>query len=59
LKAAVKAMLRDAMAANSNYTPTDKLKVIDRALKLAAIAAKMDDAGYGSGFKDDGDGDDP
>lgn len=32
------------------YTLTDVMKVIDRKLKLAAIEAKVDDSGYGSGF---------
>ena len=32
------------------YSLTDVMKVVDRKLKLAAIEAKVDDAGYGSGF---------
>lgn len=34
------------------YSLTDKCKIFDRALKLAAIEAKMEDAGFGSGFSD-------
>lgn len=34
------------------YSLTDKVKVIDRGLKMAAINAKLDDPGYGSGFSD-------
>ena len=32
------------------YSLTVVMKVIDRKLKLAAIEAKVDDAGYGAGF---------
>lgn len=37
------------------FTLTDVMKVIDRKLKLEAIRAKFDDAGYGSGFTPKGD----
>lgn len=36
------------------YTLTDVMKIIDRKLKLEAIRAKFDDAGYGSGFTPQG-----
>lgn len=54
LKTAVEAMVKAAIA-DPTATLTDKCKAIDRGLKLAAIEAKMDDSGYGSGFGDDGD----
>lgn len=52
LKDAVAKLLKDVMADGSNATLTDKCRVVDRALKLAAIEAKMDDPGFGSGFSD-------
>jgi hypothetical protein len=53
LKSAVSKMLKDVMAEGTTATLSDKCKVVDRALKLAAIEAKMDDPGYGTGFSDD------
>ena len=53
LEKAISAMLKEAMAAGSEYSVTDKVKIIDRALKLEAIKQKMDDANFGSGFTDD------
>ncbi len=35
------------------YSLTEKMKVVDRALKLEAIKMKADDSGYGSGFGDE------
>jgi hypothetical protein len=32
---------------------TDRMRVIDRCLKLETIKAKMEGEGYGSGFSDD------
>lgn len=55
LKKAIKKLLKDVMSDKAEgHAPTvkDKLMVIDRALKLAAIEAKFDDEGYGTGFKD-------
>ena len=49
LEKAVSTMLRDVMK-DPNATITDKMKVIDRALKLEAIKQKMTDDGYGTGF---------
>ena len=49
LKRAVSKLLKETMDA-PKATLSDKCKAIDRALKLAAIEAKMDDSGYGSGF---------
>lgn len=53
LKKAVSKMLTDVMKEGTTATLSDKCKVVDRALKLAAIEAKMDDPGYGTGFSDD------
>lgn len=33
------------------FSLTDKMKVIDRALKLEALKLSVDDSGYGSGFE--------
>lgn len=50
LKKAVSQLLKDTMA-SSTATHTDKCRVIDRALKLAAIEAKFEDGqGFGAGF---------
>jgi hypothetical protein len=42
-------------ARNGDPAPslTDKMKVYDRVLKLAAIKAKLNDNEFGSGFADD------
>lgn len=53
LEKAISDMLKEAMKAGSDYSVTDKMKVIDRALKLEQIKQKMDDATFGSGFNDD------
>lgn len=53
LEKAISAMLKEAMAPGSDYSVTDKMKVIDRSLKLEQIKQKMDDATFGSGFTDD------
>ena len=37
---------------------TEKMKVVDRALKLEALKAKVSDDEYGSGFFDHDEGDD-
>ena len=52
LEKAVAKMLKQVMA-DDTATITDKMKVIDRALKLEAIKQKMQDDGYGSGFFND------
>lgn len=65
LKKAIDKMVKEVMSGEKDdngkplYSLTDKCKVVDRALKLAAIEAKADDAGYGAGFgADDKDEDD-
>lgn len=49
LKDAVAKLLKETMD-SATATLTDKCRVIDRALKLQAIEAKMDDPGFGTGF---------
>ena len=49
LEKAINKMLTQIMA-DPEATITDKMKVVDRALKLEALKMKDDDAGWGSGF---------
>ena len=56
LKKFINKLMTDAMN-DQEASLTDKVKVIDRALKLAAIEAKFDDGGYGTGFNNDDNGD--
>jgi hypothetical protein len=49
LETAIGKLLKEVMA-SAEATITDKMKVIDRALKLEAIKQKMQDDGYGAGF---------
>jgi hypothetical protein len=49
LEKAIGKLLKEVMA-STEATITDKMKVIDRALKLEAIKQKMGDDTYGSGF---------
>lgn len=49
LEVAIAQLLRDVMS-DSTATITDKVKVIDRSLKLEALKAKMSDDEWGSGF---------
>ena len=52
LEKSIAKLLKEVMA-SAGATITDKMKVIDRALKLEAIKQKMQDDGYGSGFFND------
>lgn len=54
LENAIKKLLKEVMSEKKENTATitDKMKVIDRALKLEAIRNKMGDGEYGSGFFD-------
>jgi hypothetical protein len=52
LERAIRKLLKEVMT-STDATITDKMKVIDRALKLEAIKQKMTDDGYGSGFFND------
>jgi hypothetical protein len=49
--------LRNAKRKNTDgsyvMSLTDRMKIIDRALKMEGIKAKVTDDTYGSGFKDD------
>lgn len=57
LKKAIAKLLKDTMV-DPQATLTDKMKVIDRALKLSAIEAKLGDDGYGAGFTTEQEGED-
>lgn len=54
LEDAINTMLVD-MKTNEEWTLTDKMKILDRALKLEAIKLKIADEGWGSGLLDDND----
>ena len=43
------------MKINEEWTLTDKMKILDRALKLEAIKLKIADEGWGAGLLDDND----
>ena len=47
--------LMSEVMADSTATLTDKMKVVDRALKLEALKMKDSDEGWGSGFMVDED----
>jgi hypothetical protein len=49
LEVAIAQLLRDVMS-DPTATITDKVKVLDRSLKLEALKAKMSDDEWGSGF---------
>lgn len=57
LEKAISDLLRTTMA-DSTATLTDKTKILDRALKLEALKAKMDQDEWGSGFFGGDDDDD-
>ena len=57
LEAAISKMLQEVMS-DSTASFTDKTKVIDRALKLEALKAKLSDDEWGSGFLTGDDDDD-
>lgn len=54
LEKMMSALLKEATAKDADGKPvmslTDKMKVIDRCLKLEMIKSKLQDEGYGSGF---------
>lgn len=43
-------MTKPKAGEEAKYSLTDKMRVLDRSLKLEAIKQKMTDEGYGSGF---------
>ena len=59
IEVALRKMLKDVMSGKGKgddgmpYTLTDKMKVADRLLKLAAVKAKMEDDDWGKGFQED------
>lgn len=53
LEKAIKDMLKEVTKKGADITLKDKLSVIDRALKLEAIRAKLDDQDWGAGLTDD------
>jgi hypothetical protein len=57
LEKAINKLMAQIMA-DPEATITDKMKVIDRALKLEALKMKDDDAGWGTGFFTGNDDDD-
>ena len=56
LEKAIKKLLKDVTSASSGASLTDKMRVIDRALKLEQLKQRMTDDGFGSGFHDDEEG---
>lgn len=54
LEKATRKLLREVMK-DPEASLTDKTKVMDRALKLAAIKAKLQEDDWGKGFQDDPD----
>ena len=54
LEKAIDKLMKEVMN-SAEASLTDKMKVIDRALKLEALKAKLTDSGFGSGFHDDED----
>jgi hypothetical protein len=51
------ANLLEITMTDSEASLTDKMKVIDRSLKLEALKLKVSDDAWGSGFTDDDDDD--
>lgn len=60
LEKAIQGLLTEVMSKTNaeKYSLTDRMKVIDRALKLEAIRLKADDSGYGGAFGADAPDDD-
>jgi hypothetical protein len=56
LEKAISDLLKSTMA-DPTATLTDKTKILDRALKLEQLKAKISDDEYGTGFFDHDDGD--
>ena len=54
LEKAISQMLKDVMA-DPTTSITDRMKVIDRSIKLEALKAKISDDEWGSGFMSDED----
>jgi len=56
LEKAIATLLTTTMN-DAEATLTDKMKIIDRSLKLEALKMKLQDDAWGSGFMDDEDDD--
>jgi hypothetical protein len=56
LEKAIADLLTNTMN-DAEATLTDKMKIIDRSLKLEALKMKLQDDAWGSGFMDDEDDD--
>lgn len=52
LEKAIKRLLKEVMS-SPDASITDKMKVIDRSIKLEQLKQRMTDDGFGSGFHDD------
>jgi hypothetical protein len=52
LEKSISKLLKQVMT-DKEATLTDKMKVIDRALKLEQVKQKFDDASFGLGFDDE------
>ena len=53
LVALVDSLMQKATSAKSALTLDEKLSIVDRALKLEMLKAKVQDEGYGSGFDEE------
>ena len=56
LEKAINKLLKEVMSPSSDTNLTDKMKVIDRAIKLEALKQKMQDEAWGRGFFEDDEG---
>ncbi len=54
LEKAIADLLKE-VSTNAEWTLTDKMKILDRALKLEALKLKMTNDDWGSGFNTDED----
>jgi hypothetical protein len=52
LEKAISTLLKQVMS-DKEATLSDKMKVIDRSLKLEQVKQKFDDASFGLGFEDE------
>ena len=55
LEKAINKLMQEVMS-DQTATIVDKMRVIDRALKLEALKMKDDDSSWGAGFMEDDDG---
>lgn len=55
LEKALNNLMKEAFAKNSTMSLMDKMRIVDRSLKLEMLKAKMKDDGFGSGFSEDED----